>query len=153
MTRKPMACYGCKEPDGLVEAYDLTTADFGDSEVNYLFRERTDACIPVMRRVYEIIEAQRLAAQAAGNPFTDNTVLQMYVRPDANRHERWTNEHPRIARLPMVAPVADYFYDRGPCEVEFYRRYEAGQPQAAPAQPQPRGQPNIRHIRVVRPQP
>ena len=133
-TIKQMDCYGCREPNAVIEAYELTANRRDDGVVNYSFRERTDACEPVMRAIYGVIEAQRTAAENANNRFGDNTVLQMTIRPPQDRPERLN-----ARRLPVIGRAAEYLHDRflynrGQCEVEFIRRYE---PQAAQAQPVP----------------
>ncbi len=121
---KQIACYECAEPNATIEAYQLNRTEADDPEVNSRFRARTDACEPVLREIYRIVENERDASQAAGTPFTDNTVLQMRIEPPANRPERLN-----ARRLPILGPAMEYLHDRflynrGQCVVTFVRRYE-----------------------------
>lgn len=146
---KPMSCYDCREPNVTFVVFDLMTPD--DVTVDkiaiasrYAFRNRTDACEPMMQATYNDAEQRRNAAQATQDFFTGNTELLYRLGPPATRPQR-----ANYKRLPVIGAAAEklhdrFIYRREPCEVQYLGRCEGtifidaqGHRYERPAPPQP----------------
>ena len=142
-------CGTCKEPNGEIEVYELTSCGHDDRKVNYGFRKETDVCRPVESKIQTIIDGHRLDTVAGlFDGYSPNTRLRIRIRPpfDSSNPDSPTRS-PFNARF--IGRAANYVYartlsNRDICTVEYLGRYEGdvvvdagGAIHMQPAPPQP----------------